>query len=75
MATDTPNTIKVSRNVSCLLGQITRRSSPTTSPIILRLNARRAASVPNLRVSPVSRANATSPLGALYVPGTLGNTS
>ncbi len=75
MATATHNTINVSRNVSCLLGQVTRRSSPTTSPNILKLNARRAASVPILRVSPGSRATATSPLDALCEPGTSGSTS
>ena len=55
-ATATEITIMVSLIVSCRVGHVTLLSSPTTSPNIRRLTARRAACVPSLRVNPGSRA-------------------
>ena len=75
MAAATQITIMLSRSVSSLVGHVTLRSSPTTSPIIRTLKARRATSPPTLRGPPGSLATTTSPLGAVRAPGTAGRTS
>ena len=74
-ATATHMTMMLRRSVSSLEGHVTLRSSPTTSPIMRTLNARRATSPPTLRVTPGSLATTISPHGAAHADGTAGRTS
>ena len=63
------------RSVSSLEGHVTLRSSPTTSPIMRTLNARRATSPPTLRVTPGSLATTISPRDAARADGSADRTS
>ena len=74
-ATATHITMMLRRSVSSLEGHVTLRSSPTTSPIMRMLNARRATSPPTLRVTPGSLATTISPRGATHAGGSADRTS